>query len=105
MSSVGSAINPAAMATGGLVGIVLAGLYGLLRGRLVPAVTLETLDAQWRARLAESHSREQDWKAAYERTEAARAVTAQQLGELMILARTTEALLRSLPDPGRRDDA
>lgn len=98
------AINPTVAAVSGLVGIVMAGLYGLLRGRLVPAVTLHTLDAQWQARLAESHQREQDWKTAYERAEEARAVTSQQLGELMILARTTEALLRSLPQPERRSD-
>jgi hypothetical protein len=73
-----------------------------MHGRLVPAVTLNTLEAQWEARLAESHQREQDWKTAYERAEEARAVTSQQLGELMILARTTEALLRSLPPPPDR---
>jgi len=99
------AINPTVAAVSILAGIVSAGLYGLLRGRLVPAVTLQTLDAQWQARLAESHQREQDWKTAYERAEEARAVTSQQLGELMILARTTEALLRSLPPPERRDSA
>jgi hypothetical protein len=96
------AINPTVAAVSGLVGIVLAGLYGLLRGRLVPAVTLQTLEAQWQARLAESHQREQDWKTAYQRAEEARAVTSQQLGELMILARTMDAFLRSLPQPPDR---
>lgn len=98
-------INPTVAVVSVLVGIVSAGLYGLLRGRLVPAVTLQTLDAQWQARLAESHAREEQWRTAYEHTEEARAVQSQQLGELMILARTTEALLRSLPPPERRDGA
>lgn len=99
------AINPTVAVVSLLVGVVGAGLYGLLRGRLVPAVTLQTLDAQWQARLAESHAREEQWRTAYERTEEARAVQSLQLGELMILARTTEALLRSLPPPERRDGA
>lgn len=98
-------INPAVAVVSLLLGVVGAGLYGLLRGRLVPAVTLDILEAQWQARLAESHQREQDWKTAYERAEEARAVSTQQLGELMVLARTTEALLRSLPSPERRDGA
>jgi hypothetical protein len=95
------AIDPTVAAVsallGGLVGIVLAGLRGLLRGRLVPAVTLDTLMAQWQAQLAESHVREEQWRTAYLRAEEARAVTSQQLGELMILARTMDAFLRSLP--------
>jgi hypothetical protein len=96
------AINPTVAAVSLLLGLAGAAGYGLMHGRLVPAVTLKTLEAQWEARLAESHQREQDWKTAYERAEEARAVTSQQLGELMILARTTEALLRSLPPPPDR---
>jgi hypothetical protein len=96
-------INPTVAAVFLLVGIASAAGYGLLRGRLVPAVTLKTLEAQWQARLAESHEREQDWKTAYLRSEEARAVTSHQLGELMILARTTDAFLRSLPPPERHD--
>lgn len=83
-----------------LLGLLLAGLYAILRGTLVPASTVDRITEQWEARLAESHERELVWRAAYERTEEARSVNATQLGELMTLARTTEALLRALPRPG-----
>ena len=78
----------------------------ILRGRLVPATTVDRITEQWEARLAESHERELAWRSAYERTEEARSVNGSQLGELMALARTTEALLRALPEPrGDRADA
>lgn len=91
-----------------LLGVLIAGLYAILRGTLVPASQVDRLTAQWEARLAESHERELAWRAAYQRTEEARSVNASQLGELMTLARTTEALLRALPRPageGSRADA
>lgn len=72
-----------------LLGLLLAGLYAILGGRLVPAAQVDRLTAQWEARLAESHQREADWREAYQRSEEARSVTAAQLGELMVLARTT----------------
>jgi len=83
-----------------LLGVLVAGLYAILRGTLVPASTVDRITQQWEARLAESHERELAWRAAYERTEEARGVDSQQFGELMTLARTTEALLRALPRPG-----
>lgn len=87
-----------------LLGVLVAGLYAILRGSLVPASQVDRLTAQWEARLAESHERELAWRTAYERTEEARSVNAQQLGELMTLARTTEALLRALPAPRGGDE-
>jgi len=83
-----------------LLGVLVAGLNAILRGTLVTASQVDRLTAQWEARLAESHQRELAWRAAYERTEEARGVDSRQLGELMTLARTTEALLRALPRPG-----
>jgi hypothetical protein len=91
-----------------LFGVLVAGLYAILRGTLVPGRQVDRLTTQWEARLAESHAREADWRTAYQRSEEARGVTADQLGELMILARTTDALLRALPVPrdgGQRGDA
>jgi hypothetical protein len=82
-----------------LLGVLVAGLYAILRGTLVPASQVDRLTAQWEARLAESHERELAWRQAYERTEEARDVNARQLGELMNLGQTTVALLRALPGP------
>ena len=82
-----------------LFGVLVAGLHAILRGTLVPAAQVDRLTAAWEARLDESHQREQDWRTAYERSEAAREVASAQLGELMTLARTTEALLKALPQP------
>ena len=88
---------PIALLVGGLVGIFLQGLRSLVAGQLVPGRTVDRLTSQWEARLAESHGREQLWQTAYERSEERANVQAQQLGELMTLARTTDALLRALP--------
>lgn len=82
-----------------LLGVLVTGLYAIIRGKLVPAATVDRITEQWEARLAESHERELAWRSAYQRTEEARSINAQQLGELMALARTTEALLRALPAP------
>jgi len=82
-----------------LLGVLVAGLRAIIRGGLVPGSTVDRITAQWEARLAESHERELLWRQAYERTEKARTIDASQLGELMILVRTTEALLRALPPP------
>lgn len=82
-----------------LTGVVSAGLQALIRGRLVPAATLNRIEAQYKSTITESYQRERDWQTAYHRSEEARQVTAGQLVELMSIARTTEALLRALP-PG-----
>jgi hypothetical protein len=81
----------------GLFGVLVAGLYAILRGKLVPSAQVDRLTAQWEARLQESHEREKDWMAAFARSEARGDVQAAQLGELMTVARTSEALLKALP--------
>lgn len=96
VGQVAGAVGPGAA----LLGVVIAGLYAIVNGKLVPGSTVDRITDQWEARLAESHERELAWRTAYETTEAARAVNSQQLGELIVLARTTEALLRALPSQG-----
>jgi len=90
-------LDPSAYAAGGLTGLLLAGLYSLLKGHLVPSRTVDQLTAQWEARLAESHGREHLWQLAYERSEERADVQAAQLQELMTLARATDALLWAIP--------
>lgn len=94
-----------------LFGLLLAGLYGLLRGSLVSGAQLDRLTEQWEARLtaltehyesriAESHQREQDWRTAYERTDERADVQGEQVAELLTYARAADAVLRALPTPG-----
>ena len=80
-----------------LLGVVLLGLRYILGGKLVPRSTLDVLAAQWEARLGESHTREQDWRTAYQRAAERADVQAGQLGELMTYAKTTDAIVRALP--------
>lgn len=89
------------------VGFIFSVLYSIASGKLVPGSTVDRLTTQWEARLQESHDREKAWQTAHDRTVEAFNVNAQQLGELMVLARTTDAVLRALPIPGggRSDDA
>ena len=75
----------------GALCLVLALPYLLIaRGRLVPRSTLE--DAY--------HDRD-EWRAAHRISEQARAESADQVGELLEHARTTDAFIRALPHPGR----
>lgn len=107
--------NAAAAAAGpwvGLFGLLLAGLYAILRGALVPRSHVDLLREQWEARLtevtehyegriAEGHRREQDWRTAYERTDERADLQGAQVVELLSLARTADALLRALPAAAR----
>jgi len=94
----------------GLSGLLLAGLYALLRGRLVAAsvlaetekqrtALLDKMERQWHARLEESKEREQSWRTAWERTEASRAAIESTLDDVLVSARAIEALIRALPIP------
>src|SRR3954464_6176501 len=81
----------------GLLAVVLTGLRAIVSGALVPRSTLDVLTAQWEARLAESHHREEQWREAY-RTEAeAGDVRDGQIARLMTYAETADRVLQSLP--------
>jgi hypothetical protein len=80
---------PASVLTvGGLLGLAV---LLVLTGRLVPRRTLVD-------KIAEAER----WREAYEHAEEARAEQAEQIGELVELARTTHAAIASLPR--RRSD-
>lgn len=55
------------------------------------------LVALWEARLIESHTRERDWKVAFERSEQRADVLAGQVDKLMTYAQTADQLLRAIP--------
>ncbi len=51
----------------------------------------------WEARLKESHTREQDWRAAFQGSEERADLLAGQVDKLMTYAQTADQLLRSIP--------
>lgn len=93
-----------------LLGVLLAGLYAIIGGGLVPRTTLDVLIKQYEeriaevarqsnARLDESREREQAWRSAYDVERQAGTLEREQIGQLVVIGRTTEALLRALPGP------
>jgi hypothetical protein len=81
----------------GIASVVLLGLRSIATGAWVPRTTLDVLTVQWEARLKESNSREQDWRAAFQASDAARDVADRQLQELMVYARNADHILQNLP--------
>lgn len=84
------AIPPALFNGIGVVTVVLLVGWMIFTGRLVPRRTHDDI----------MHDRD-EWRVAHRISEATRADLAKQVGELLEHARTTEALIRSLPGPGR----
>lgn len=93
---------------GALVTLIVFAVLAVWRGWLVPKTTVDKLDAALarveavqEKRLAESIAREQEWKAAWMAAEQARQLSADQVGDLLELAKTTDAFIRTLPrSPG-----
>jgi hypothetical protein len=118
-----SAVVGPALATLGPWGLLIltvaAVLTAFIRGMLVPGSRLDKAEdrhlkdletrradheaektrmvTMWEARLNESRTREQDWRAAFERSEERGDVLALQVDKLMAYAQTTDALLRAIP--------
>jgi hypothetical protein len=88
---------------GALVSLVAVAILAVWRGWLVPRVTLdrmeqatarvESVQAQ---RLADSQEREHEWREAWLKEKARGDLQADQISELLELARTTDAALRAL---------
>lgn len=88
---------------GALVALIVFAVLAVWRGWLVPKSTVDKLDeavarveAVQEKRLAESVARESEWKAAWLASEKARALQADQIGDLLELAKTTDAFIRGL---------
>lgn len=84
---------PIALDTWGLPGVVL---LLVLFGGLIPRWVFNQMRADRDARLAEAREEIGDWKTAYHANEESRALQARQLGELLELAKTMDAFIRSL---------
>lgn len=88
---------------GALVALITLAVLAVWRGWLVPRATVdqfaqattkvEEVQAQ---RLADSQQREKEWQAAWNTERARGDLQADQIGELLELARTTDASLRGL---------
>lgn len=100
--------SPSTFALAGLIGLALWVYRAIARGTLVPASTMERREADWEARLteaqrvaderlAETREREQIWRTAHGESEAARIAQTHQIEQLLVMGRTTEALLNALP--------
>ena len=77
---------------GGVWGLVALLFAAFMTGRVLPIWVVEKL-------LEAGRRREADLEAARLASEEARRVQAEQLTELLELARTTEAVIRALPRP------
>lgn len=88
---------------GALVALITLAVLAVWRGWLVPRVTVEQLaqatiriEGVQAQRLADSQQREEEWRAAWNTERARGDLQADQIGELLELARTTDASLRGL---------
>lgn len=78
---------------GGPWTLLALAVLSVIRGWLVPSSTVSLL-----------MQRADDYKAAWQRSDEARAVQAEQLTALLEYARTADAVLRSLPVPVREPE-
>lgn len=77
-------------------GLVAIAVLMVFLGLLIPRWVFTQLRTDRDTRLAEAREEIGDWKSAYQTAEEARALQAQQLGELQELAKTTDQFIRSL---------
>lgn len=95
--------------TGAFLALVAVLGTAIWRGWLVPRPTVEKLEeafdkiaAVQEMRLAESTTRESEWKAAWVAENAKGQVLAGQIADLVEYAKTADHVLRSLPGQSRR---
>lgn len=82
--------GPLAFVFAGLTLFVLAVLYMVARGTLIPRKTHDE-------RIADYKDQVTVWRQAYGESESARRLQAGQIDQLLVMGRTTEALLKALP--------
>lgn len=76
------------LAGGGPWAIITITVISIIRGWLVPSATVTLL-----------MQRAEEWRTAWEKSEEARRVQAEQVAQLLEFARTADAVFRSLPSP------
>lgn len=85
-----------------LISVIVAGLYAILSGQLVPRATLDVMTSQWEDRLSDSCQREQDWRSAYLLEVEARDAQDDMLERLMVYAATADRVISALPTTGEQ---
>lgn len=85
-----------------VLGLVMAGLYAILNGKLVTASWVDRMTVQWEARLDESREREQAWRSAYDVERQRGDLQTSQLDKMIVLGETSVALLKALPPAERQ---
>lgn len=80
-------------------GVVALVVFMILTGRLVPRSTIEDSRKDWNERLAEARAEATKWENAARLAQEANVVQADQIEQLMEVARTAEHLLLALPRP------
>jgi hypothetical protein len=84
-------------------GLLALAVLLILWGRLVPKSVVEDIRTDRDNRLAESKAEIEDWKSAFQAAEESRALQGHQIGELLELAKTTDAFIRSLQTAAQRN--
>lgn len=85
-------------------GLLALAVLLVFLGWLVPKSIVAEIRRDRDARLAEARDEINDWKTAYHTADEARGLQAQQLGELLELAKTTDQFIRSLQIAAKRND-
>lgn len=79
---------------GGPWALIALTVVSVIRGWLVPSATVTLLMA-----------RAEEWRSAWEKSEEARRVQAEQVSQLLEFARTADAVMRALPPPSANSGA
>lgn len=77
-------------------GTLLLAVVLVLSGWLVPRKVVKDLRDDRDSRLLEARNETANWQKAYQASDAARELQAQQLGQLLELAKTTDQFIRTL---------
>jgi hypothetical protein len=87
--------------------LLVAVVWAIFTGRILPRSTLEDVRADRDARLAEIRKEADDWRSAWQVLQETNRVLADQVSELSELGRTTNQLIQALPGPpsGQKEPA
>lgn len=86
----------------GFAGLVTLAIVLIFRGDIVPRSTVDTLNANWDLMMKAKVSENEMLKEAYRMSEKARETSAEDVKELLELARTTVHLLTSIRKDAER---
>lgn len=88
-----------------LVALITYGVRLILRGQLVPRVTVEKNIESWQKYAEELKTSAAEWKASYEKERETSRLALQQSMQLLEVTVTAEKVLKSLPLPSSTTEA